>query len=229
MKAFRIACLLLGLLPGLPLPGLAAEAAGVSWLTLITQHVEGQTGRVAYRVVVDVPADEVMPPACLQRPSIAGTNRQHWLGLMSLTLACERPAWRGTLTVRVRGMAQVVRSARPLNAGVRLGEDDVRVVEADLAAEPTGAATELSQVLGRETSRPLRENSTVALNALRALTVIKVGDRLTVRVRGKAFEISADGVAQQAGAVGENIRIKLGDGRSLNAVVVRVGLVDIAL
>jgi len=52
---------------------------------------------------------------------------------------------------------------------------------------------------------------------------------LTVRVSGKAFEISADGVAQQAGAVGENIRVKLSDGRALNAVVMRAGLVVIEL
>jgi flagella basal body P-ring formation protein FlgA len=228
MKNSRNAIVLLGLLLGLTLPGFAAEA-GVNWLTLITQHVERQSGSVPYRVVVDVPTDEVMPPPCLQRPSIAETSRPRWLGPMSLSLACERPAWRGTLTVRVRGMTQVVRSARPLNLGVRISEDDVRLVEADFANEPTGAATELAQVLGRETSRPLRENSTVALNALRVPTVIKIGDRLTVRVSGKAFEISADGVAQQAGAVGENIRVKLSDGRALNAVVMRAGLVVIEL
>ena len=133
------------------------------------------------------------------------------------------------MVVRVRGLAQVVQASRSLPAGLRLTADDLRLVEVDLATEPAGLAAELDQVVGRELTRPLRENTSLALNALRAATVIKTGDRVTVRVFGRSFQASAEGLAQQAGAVGDTIRVKLADGKQISGSVTGAGQVDVKL
>jgi len=211
----------------------AAPAQGVArmpaWQGLIERHVERQNANAAFRTVVEVAADEPGPPPCAARLRVVEVARTRWLGPMSIALACDQPAWRASVMVRVRGLAQVVQTSRALPAGLRLTHDDLRLVEVDLATEPSGLATELDQVVGREISRPLRENTSVGLNALRPATVIKTGDRVTVRVFGRSFQVSAEGLAQQAGAVGDTIRVKLADGKQISGSVTGAGQVDVKL
>jgi flagella basal body P-ring formation protein FlgA len=211
----------------------AVAAQGVArvpaWQGLIERHVERQNASAPFRTVVEVAADEPGPPPCTARLRVVEVARSRWLGPLSIVLVCDQPAWRASVMVRVRGLAQVVQTSRALPAGARLTADDLRLVELDLATEPAGLATELDQVVGREISRPLRENTSVGLNALRPATVIKTGDWVTVRVFGRSFQASAEGLAQQAGAVGDTIRIKLADGKQISASVTGAGQVDVKL
>jgi len=205
------------------------EAKLAPWRTLIEQHVERQNQGAALRTVVDVPADEPGPPACLRPARMVDNSRSRWLGPLTVTLQCDQPAWRWSVNVRVRGLAQVVQAGRPLPAGQLLRAEDLRLVEADIATEPIGVLTDLAQALGRETARPIRENTSLVLNALRQPTVIKVGDRVTVRLVGQAFQVSAEGTAQQGGGLGDTIRVKMPDGKLVVANVVRAGHVDVKL
>lgn len=224
----------------LALPTICAAATGVPqapqpgapparWRMLIERHAEQQNAGIVQRTVVEFGADDGGPPPCQQGLRVADTARVRWLGLLSVNLQCDQPAWRWSVPVRVRGMASVVQASRPLPAGWLLTSDDVRLVETDLANEPPGLATDVVQVIGRETSRPVRENANLSLNTLRLPTVIRTGDRVTVRVLGRSFQISAEGVAQQAGAVGDTIRVKLPDGKQVSAAVVQAGHVDVKL
>jgi len=210
-------------------PGSLPGSASPRWRTLIERHAEQQNAGSAQRTVVEFGAEDTGPPACQQGLRVADTGRTRWLGLMTVALQCDQPAWRWSVSVRVRGMASVVQASRALPAGWLLTADDVRLVEADLANEPPGIATDLGQVLGRETSRPVRDSASLPLNTLRLPAVIKAGDRVTVRVLGRSFQISAEGVAQQAGAVGDTIRVKLPDGKQVSAAVVQAGHVDVKL
>lgn len=200
-----------------------------AWQVLVEQHVQRQNAGAPFRTVVEVAADEPGPAACAGRLRVVDVARTRWLGPMSIALTCDQPAWRTSVMVRVRGLAQVVQASRSLPAGLRLTADDLRLVEVDLATEPAGLAAELDQVVGRELTRPLRENTSLALNALRAATVIKTGDRVTVRVFGRSFQASAEGLAQQAGAVGDTIRVKLADGKQISGSVTGAGQVDVKL
>ena len=205
------------------------EAKPAPWRTLIEQHVERQNQGAALRTVVEVAPDEAGPPACLRSPRMADSSRSRWLGPLTVTLQCDQPAWRWSVNVRVRGLAQVVQAGRPLPAGQLLRAEDLRLVEVDLATEPIGVLTDLVQALGRETARPIRENVSLVLNALRQPTVIKIGDRVTVRLVGQAFQVSAEGTAQQGGGLGDTIRVKMPDGKLVVANVVRAGHVDVKL
>ena len=160
---------------------------------------------------------------------MADSSRTRWLGPLTIVLQCDQPAWRWSVNVRVRGMAQVVQAGRSLPNGQLLRTEDLRLVDADIATEPLGVLTDLAQALGRETARPIKEGASLVLNALRQATVIKVGDRVTVRLIGQAFQVSAEGVAQQAGGVGDTIRVKMPDGKLVVANVVRPGHVDVKL
>jgi flagella basal body P-ring formation protein FlgA len=205
------------------------EVKPAVWRQVIEQHVERQNLSAGLRTSVEVAADEPGPPACQRSPRMADSSRTRWLGPLTIVLQCDQPAWRWSVNVRVRGMAQVVQAGRSLPNGQLLRTEDLRLVDADIATEPLGVLTDLAQALGRETARPIKEGASLVLNALRQATVIKVGDRVTVRLMGQAFQVSAEGVAQQAGGVGDTIRVKMPDGKLVVASVVRSGHVDVKL
>ncbi len=205
------------------------EVKSAVWRQVIEQYVERQNLSAGLRTSVEVAADEPGPPACQRSPRMADSSRTRWLGPLTIVLQCDQPAWRWSVNVRVRGMAQVVQAGRSLPNGQLLRTEDLRLVDADIATEPLGVLTDLAQALGRETARPIKEGASLVLNALRQATVIKVGDRVTVRLIGQAFQVSAEGVAQQAGGVGDTIRVKMPDGKLVAASVVRAGHVDVKL
>ena len=212
-----------------PAAAAQTEVKSAVWRQVIEQYVERQNLSAGLRTSVEVAADEPGPPACQRSPRMADSSRTRWLGPLTVVLQCDQPAWRWSVNVRVRGMAQVVQAGRSLPNGQLLRTEDLRLVDADIATEPLGVLTDLAQALGRETSRPIKEGASLVLNALRQATVIKVGDRVTVRLIGQAFQVSAEGVAQQAGGVGDTIRVKMPDGKLVVANVVRPGHVDVKL
>ena len=213
----------------IPAAAAQTEVKSTVWRQVIEQYVERQNLSAGLRTSVEVAPDEPGPPACQRSPRMADSSRTRWLGPLTVVLQCDQPAWRWSVNVRVRGMAQVVQAGRSLPNGQLLRTEDLRLVDADIATEPLGVLTDLAQALGRETARPIKEGASLVLNALRQATVIKVGDRVTVRLIGQAFQVSAEGVAQQAGGVGDTIRVKMPDGKLVVANVVRPGHVDVKL
>lgn len=212
-----------------PAAAAQTEVKSAVWRQVIEQYVERQNLSAGLRTSVEVAPDEPGPPACQRSPRMADSSRTRWLGPLTIVLQCDQHAWRWSVNVRVRGMAQVVQAGRSLPNGQLLRTEDLRLVDADIATEPLGVLTDLAQALGRETARPIKEGASLVLNALRQATVIKVGDRVTVRLIGQAFQVSAEGVAQQAGGVGDTIRVKMPDGKLVVANVVRPGHVDVKL
>lgn len=213
--------------------GLAANgqpAARVpEWRALVERHVVQHNAGSPWHTVVEWPTDDAAPPACQQPPRVVDVTRSRWLGPLTITLTCDKPGWRWSVMVRVRGQASVVQASRALPTGRRLSADDLQMVEVDLAGEPPGVLLDMAQALGRETARPLRENTSLLLNALRPPTVIQTGERVTVQVQGRAFQVSIEGTAQQGGAVGDTIRIKLADGKLVSAQVVRAGHAEVRM
>ncbi len=212
-----------------PSPTAAGSAQSDEWRRLIERYIQRQASGSGLRIRVDIPMDEAGPPACGKTPRFVEVQRTRWIGPQNIGLQCDTPAWRWSVNVRVRGFGQVVQTSRAVPAGQLLGPDDILQVESDLATEPTGVLTDPAQAVGRETTRPMRENTSLTLNTLRVPAVINVGDRITVRVVGKAFQVTADGVALQKGAVGDTIRVKLSEGKTVSASVVRAGHVDVTL
>lgn len=211
------------------LPGHAQTRGPSGWQSLIETHAEAQQVSAGVRTVLEFSPDEPVPPPCRSGLRVAGPLQAVWRGRVRVQLQCSQPVWRWTVTAKVQRLGQVVQAQRALASGTVLQPADLRLVEVDFSVEPAGAATRLDEVVGREISRPLREGSAIALNVLRAATVIRSGDRVSVRLLGSTFEILSEGVAQQNGGAGDSIRVKMADGKQITAEVVSSGEVTIRL
>ena len=230
-RVWRVVSVWVGLCAGLwaLLPGPVQAREHTDWRSLIQAHAEEQQSSSGVRTVLQFSPDEPLPPRCQSGLRIAGPLQAVWRGRVRVQLQCSQPVWRWAVPVNVQRVGQVVQAQRPLPSGTVLQPADLRLVEVDFSVEPAGAATRLEEAVGREMSRPLREGSAIALNILRAATVIKSGDRVSVRLLGSTFEILSEGVAQQNGGAGDSIRVKMADGKQITAEVVSSGEVTIRL
>lgn len=200
-----------------------------AWQALIQAHAEQQALPPGARTELAFAPDQPGPPRCDQGLALLNPSPSVWRGRLRVSLQCPQPVWRWSVMVNVKRYSAVVRTRRALPSGSVVQPDDVQLVEVDLFLEPPGGATGLDQVLGLETSRSLREKSSISLNTLRQPTVIQAGDRISVRVLGSTFEVLSEGTALQSGATGDTIRVKMADGKPLNAEVVRRGEAAIRL
>lgn len=212
------------------LPFMAQAQATPQWRALVQTHAEKHAPSSGGRTVLNYLSDEDAPPAvCRSGLQVTGPSPSAWRGRVRVQLQCQQPAWSWAVMVHVQRMGFVVQTQRAVPSGTVLQQGDLELVEIDLALEPAGAVTRLEQALGHETTRTLRERSSIALNNLRAATVIKKGERVVVRVLGSTFEVLSEGVAQQNGGAGDTIRIKMADGKLITGEVVSRGEVAIRL
>jgi flagella basal body P-ring formation protein FlgA len=92
---------------------------------------------------------------------------------------------------------------------------------------PEDVVTEPEQVLGRVLVRSVAAGTALTLNLVRLTAVIRSGERVRVQMSGANFVVAGEGVAMQSGGTGEQVRVKMGSGQTVSAVVVRQGLVEI--
>jgi flagella basal body P-ring formation protein FlgA len=118
-------------------------------------------------------------------------------------------------------------AARALQAGAVVDADAVVSVEADWASLPEDVVTEPEQVLGRVLVRSVAAGTALTLNLVRLTAVIRSGERVRVQMSGANFVVAGEGVAMQSGGTGEQVRVKMGSGQTVTAVVVRQGLVEL--
>lgn len=212
------------------MPSLPACAEESGWLKDLHRKLESDSQSTGLRLELQPLASEPAPPACSGRWKIELAVGVRWPGVVGATLTCAHPAWRGSVHVIVRAFASVLEPNRMLPTGSVIGAADLFAAEAEIQqAGPPPWAADRAEVIGREAARPLRERQPIPLNALRAATVIRQGEHVSVQVVGVSFQASGEGVALQAGAVGDSIRVKLPDGRQISGQVLRAGVVELKL
>lgn len=139
------------------------------------------------------------------------------------------PRWVGSIQVNVSAKRNHLAAVRALQVGSTLDASELVMVESDWSSLPDDVVTEPEQVLGRTLVRSIAAGTPLTLNLVRQTSVIRTGERVRVQLSGSNFVVAGEGQALQAGAAGEQIRIKMGGGQVLNATVVRQGLVEVRI
>jgi len=149
------------------------------------------------------------------------------VGRVSVSLRCLDPRWVGAVQVSVNAKRSHLAATRALQAGSTLDAGEFVLVESDWSSLPDDVVTEAEQVVGRTLIRSIPAGAPITLNLLRPTSVIRTGDRVRVQLSGSYFVVAGEGQALQAGAVGEQIRIKMANGQAVSAMVVRQGVVEV--
>jgi flagella basal body P-ring formation protein FlgA len=108
---------------------------------------------------------------------------------------------------------------------LKVTRNDINVVTGDLAELPDDVIRSPKDANGRILNKPIQIGMKIGLSDVREESVISIGDPVRVIVSGQDFEVTGDGVAENAGMVGDTVRVKMRDGQTISGKVRSQGVV----
>ena len=136
---------------------------------------------------------------------------------------------RAVVTPYVRIAEMVVVPVRTLRAGTTLSAEDLVTVERDAARTPNDAVRDLDFAVGMRAKRSLRKEEAIRASSIEGLPIVERGDRVQIILSSGPLVIQSAGKAQEAGSLGEWIRVlNIDSKRELSGRVDREGRVHVA-
>ena len=150
-------------------------------------------------------------------------------GRTAIGVRCvEGAAWTVTLPVHVRAFGSALVAMSGLPASAALHADQFRTEEVELSREPAELVRTAARLDGQTLTRPIAAGQALRLDQLRAIPTVAAGDPVRILLIGEGFNVNAEGVALAAAAEGQNLRVRLENGRIV-AGIVRSQVVEIRL
>jgi flagella basal body P-ring formation protein FlgA len=190
----------------------------IASLTRAAEDWLGEEARARYPGL-DIEARVTPPDTRLRlspcpRPSfVLPTGSTLW-GSGNLGLRCDAPnPWSLFSAYRIRVQGNALVAKRDLNARQRLDPADFEGRRVDFEAAPEQYAIDPASLSGTQLARPLAAGVALRGDMLRRAMLVKAGQKVRVTIEGPGFRVGQEAVAQQAGGVGESIRLKTTAGR----------------
>ena len=157
------------------------------------------------------------------------TGTRLW-GRANVGLRCnEARGWTVFLPVEVKVFGSIAVAARTLNAGETLGLADITQQEREITRLNGTAITDVQQLQGRVLARGFAAGQPLVQQAFRAQPVISSGEPVKVLVQGAGFAVTTAGVALAQAELGQALRVRLENGRTLQGVAQAGRIVEIKL
>jgi flagella basal body P-ring formation protein FlgA len=139
---------------------------------------------------------------------------------------------RGPYSVPVSGHVEVKRSipilARRLEAGTTISEADLDWIQVPEERVSADVITEPSQLIGRELRHDKAENDLMHSHDVVPPRLVVRGTLITMQIETPFMTVTAQGKAQQDGAMGETVRVlNTQSNRMIEGVVTGPGTIDI--
>lgn len=245
LRSSRLACLrflmggALALGSALALPAHAQQGGDqTAELGSITQHwlddalAQAQAGGLPLRMEVSVGTLDSrlrLAPCARVEPYLPAGARL-W-GRTRLGLRCvDGPTrWNVFLPITVKAFGPALVLAGNVGTGAVLSEQDAIEAEVDWAAEPAAIVANPKDWVGQTATRPLSAGQALRQNMVRAPDLFKAGSAVRVVVQGPGYAVTSSGQAMSAGAQGQNVRVRMANGRIIGGTVLEDGTIEATL
>lgn len=196
----------------------------------IRRFIQKSPTVLGFRTEVDFLDPSMNLPACSggNIEVLAAPNVRLW-GRSLIQLRCLKLAWLYNIPLMIKVYGDYVVSTRYLQAGNQLLGSDLRVINGDLTSVPDDVIRSPRDADDRVLTRPIPMGMPIGLNDLRENVVIKVGDPVTILLKGRDFQVTGSGTAQTQGMMNDMVRVRLNDGQVLQGKVIRPGVVEMTL
>ena len=167
---------------------------------------------------------------CTRVEPYVPTGARLW-GRTRLGLRCVEgaTAWNVFLPVTIKafGPAWVLNSN--VAPGAVLSVGDASEGEIDWAAESAVVLANPEMWVGQVASRQLTAGQALRQAMVKAPQLFKAGAQVRVVAQAPGYAVTSAGQALSAGAVGQNVRIRMSNGRIVGGIVNEDGTVDVVL
>lgn len=218
-----LAALLL-IAPGQPLH--AADSAAIRGAVdeFLRTQVKGLPGKTTYSIGnIDA---ERLAGVCAGFDVSMGNGARPW-GKTHVVVRCHGGTWQLWVPVHIRVVAEYLIVARPVNAGQKLTDADVREQLGELSELPNGVLMDKDQAVGRAAIASLAVGRPLRADMLRQPTVVQQGQSVKVIGVGSGFQVTNEGRALTNASVGQVTQVRLNSGQILSGVVRADGAIEI--
>jgi len=178
-------------------------------------------------VEVQAPDKRLQLPACAELQPFVPPGIRLW-GRTSVGVRCIGPdAWSMTLAVVVKVRGTAVFTARPVARGHRIEDADISVRSVDLTQLPGGVLTEGRLAVGRFTRGALAAGLPVRADMLHGERVVQSGQTVRIVYRADGLQVTGEGKAMGAGAVGEEVSVRTANGRVIRGKITAPAEVEV--
>ncbi|MBS0291672.1 MAG: flagellar basal body P-ring formation protein FlgA [Proteobacteria bacterium] len=203
---------------------------GQRWLDGALAQAQGGTLPLRMEVSLGQLDPRLRLSACARVEPYLPAGARLW-GRTRLGLRCVDGATRWNvflpITVKAFGPAWVL--SGNVASGAVLTEADAVETEVDWAAEPAAIIANPQAWVGLIAARPLAAGQALRQNLVRAPDLFKAGAPVRVMVQGPGYAVTAAGEALSAGTAGQNVRVRMTNGRVIMGIVNTDGTIDAAL
>jgi len=150
------------------------------------------------------------------RTRLATASEPPFQGRVPITvelLAGEQVVARHIVSPYVRVLQTAIVPVRDLRRGEMLGSGDVRVAKVDAARTRGDLVRTIDFVFGKRLKSSVREGQPLRESQVEVVPVVDRGDRVMLILESGGLQIQAVGRAQEAGAIGQWIRVLNVDSR----------------
>ena len=178
-------------------------------------------------VTVTVPGSEVALPPCIDPQPFLPGHDQRLLGRVTVGVRCGDGQTR-YLQARVTAIGQYWVAARDIPVGTLVTASMLEARSGDLTALPRQAVLDENAAVGRVATRTLTRGSVVQSSQLQAPALIQRNRTVSVEAVGQGFRVVRQGEALQDGALGDTVRVRMGNRSILTGVVAGNGVVKVS-
>lgn len=222
-------------------PGLAqaqAVADPAADLPALTQRwlddaiTRNQPAGLPLRMEVSIGALDTrlrLAPCARVEPYLPAGSRL-W-GRTRLGLRCVegQTAWNVFLPVTVKAWGPAWVLTGNVTSGAVLAATDAAEAEVDWASDAAAVVANPDQWVGQIASRPLVAGQALRQSMVRAPSIFKAGAQVRVVAQGPGYAVTSAGQALSAGAVGQTVRVRMDNGRTISGIVGENGTIDVTL
>ena len=192
---------------------------------LVTQST-GYPGKVAVKAGAIDP--NLSLAECIAPEIFLPPGSRAW-GKTSVGVRCSAPsAWTIYVQASVNVKAQYLVAAAPLAQGHVMTEQDVVMVEGNLAQLPTGVFTDIAQAVGRTVSMSMTAGSVLRQDMLKLTPVVQQGQTVLVTSNGAGFSVAAEGKALKNANDGQIVQVKVDSGQIVSGIARTGGKVEVS-
>jgi len=207
-------------------PILAADSSAIRKAVdeFLRNQIKGLPGTASYSIG-DIDAER-LAGACQGFDVSMGSGARPW-GKTQVVVGCRGGTWKIWVPVQIRVVAEYLVIARPINAGQKLTDADVRGQLGELSDLPNGVLVDKEQAIGRAAVASLAAGRPLRADMIRQPTVVQQGQSVKIVGTGSGFQVTNEGRALTNAVVGQVTQVRLNSGQILSGVVRADGSIEI--
>ncbi|TDR56091.1 flagella basal body P-ring formation protein FlgA [Halomonas ventosae] len=193
----------------------------------IADFLKQEARELGYQAEVSVSARGLDAASCAVRELFLPPSADMRRGRIVVGVRCLEQGETHYLRADVALPVDYLVVAEPIATGERVTLDQLRWERGDLASLPNGVLRDPAELESMRARRSLRPGTQLRSAFLEKEPLVERRQAVTISATGTAFRIEREGVALDAGGLGDWLRVRMGGGEVIEARVVGASRLEV--